>query len=70
MGVRLLEGVRLLFLPKFPGATFIWGATLIWNSRVPTVYKIIDNRNKDAKGKFLYLANYDNVKQAIGLFLP
>ena len=34
MGVRLLEGVRLLFLPKFPGAMFIWGATLIWNSRV------------------------------------
>ena len=34
MGVHLLKGVHLLFLTKFPGATFIWAATLIWSSRV------------------------------------
>ena len=33
-GYAYLRGVCLLFLPKFPGATLIWGATLIRNSRV------------------------------------
>ena len=33
-GYAYLRGVRLLFLPNFPGGTFIWGATLIRNSRV------------------------------------
>ena len=33
-GYPYLRGVCLLFLPKFPGSTFIWGATLIRNSRV------------------------------------
>ena len=33
-GYPYLRGVCLLFLPNFPGGTFIWGATLIRNSRV------------------------------------
>ena len=33
-GYAYLRGVRLLFLPNFPGGMFFWGATLIRNSRV------------------------------------
>ena len=35
-GYAYLRGVCLLFLPKLRGGTFIWGATLIRNSRVHT----------------------------------
>ena len=33
-GLRLFKGLLLLFLPNFPGATFIQGATFIPDSRV------------------------------------
>ena len=42
-GYSYLRGVCLLFLPKFPGGTFIWGATLIRNSRV-SEYSSLSNK--------------------------
>ena len=33
-GLRLFKGLRLLFLPNIPGATFIQGGTSILESRV------------------------------------
>ena len=39
-------GLRLFFLPNFPGATFIRGATFIQGARVPS---------KDLKGLNLHI---------------
>ena len=37
-GLRLFKGLRLLFLPNVPGATFIQGGTFIPDSRVSTFF--------------------------------
>ena len=40
-------GLRLFFLPNFPGATFIQGATFIPDSRVPRRYAIMNCGKKN-----------------------
>ena len=62
-------GLRLFFLPNFPAATFIQGATFIPDSRVSKSENLLQVKKK-IPAKVFFTVRYTNTNNCPHFFLP